>query len=436
MPSSTATVRVPTASSSARSCEISSSEPGKLLQRGLQRLAALEVEVVGRLVEDQDVGAGVHEDGQREPPPLAAREPVERLLGRLAAEQELAQQRARLVRLQPGRALGRLEHGARALGAQLLRVLGEQPDLDVVPAPQLARRQLARAGERVDQRRLAGAVGADQRHVLAALEPQLEVLEQRALADPQRAVLDLEDHAARALGRLEREAERLAVARVALDLARSCRASSRATAPGARACPRGSGRRSAPAARSRPPASRSPARAPARAPPAPCASACQVPLKNFARPRLELEHRGADRLQEPAVVRHEHDGGVERLQVALEPLQRLDVEVVGRLVEEQQVGVAGQRAGQRGARQLAAGEGLRGCGPGRSSRKPSPCSVALMRLAPVVAAGVLEPGLRGGVGVERGGRRCRPRPSRARARPGAPRARAGPWRRRARSRAG
>jgi hypothetical protein len=42
---------------------------------------------------------------------------------------------------------------------------------------------------------------------------QLEVLEQRALADLQRAVLDLEDHAPRPLGRLEGEPERLAIAK-------------------------------------------------------------------------------------------------------------------------------------------------------------------------------------------------------------------------------
>ena len=85
-----ATVRVPTASSSARSWVTSSSEPGKALQRVLERLAALEVEVVRRLVEDQHVGAGLHEDRQRQALALAAAEAVERLLGLLAAEQERA----------------------------------------------------------------------------------------------------------------------------------------------------------------------------------------------------------------------------------------------------------------------------------------------------------------------------------------------------------
>ncbi len=72
---------------------------------------------------------------------------------------------------------------------------------------------------------------------------------------------------------------------------------------------------------------------------------------------LHLQHRGADRLQEPAVVGDQDDGGVEVDQVALQPLQRGDVEMVGGLVEQQQVGLGGQRPGQRGAGQLAAGEG-------------------------------------------------------------------------------
>src|SRR5204863_5507439 len=61
------------------------------------------------------------------------------------------------------------------------------------------------------------AVRAHERHVLAPLEPQLEVLQQRPGTDLERAVLDLEDHAPRPLRRLEGEPQRLAVARVALD---------------------------------------------------------------------------------------------------------------------------------------------------------------------------------------------------------------------------
>ncbi len=43
---------------------------------------------------------------------------------------------------------------------------------------------------------------------------------------------------------------------------------------------------------------------------------------------------------------NEDHGGVEGLELALEPLDALDVQVVGRLVEEQQIGIAGERARQ------------------------------------------------------------------------------------------
>ena len=47
------------------------------LQRRLERLAALEVEVVRRLVEDEHVGARLDEHGEREPPALAAAQAVD-----------------------------------------------------------------------------------------------------------------------------------------------------------------------------------------------------------------------------------------------------------------------------------------------------------------------------------------------------------------------
>jgi hypothetical protein len=50
------------------------------------------------------------------------------------------------------------------------------------------------------------------------------------------------------------------------------------------------------------------------------------------------------------------DRRVELLELGLEPLERVDVEVVRRLVEEQQVGLRGERATERRARELAARE--------------------------------------------------------------------------------
>ena len=115
---------------------------------------------------------------------------------------------------------------------------------------------------------------------------------------------------------------------------------------------------------------------------------------------LELEHGGADRFEEPAVVRDEDDGGVDRRELLLEPLHRLHVEVVGRLVEQQQVGPAGERACERGAGELAAGEGLETAvevGVGEAEPAQDRGGV----VAPAVAAGVLEAGLRLAVAPER-----------------------------------
>ncbi|MDX6518293.1 MAG: hypothetical protein QOF50_1139 [Gaiellaceae bacterium] len=50
---------------------------------------------------------------------------------------------------------------------------------------------------------------------------------------------------------------------------------------------------------------------------------------------IELEHGVRDRLEEPAVVRDQDDRRVERLQLALEPFEARDVQVVRRLVEEE-----------------------------------------------------------------------------------------------------
>ena len=80
---------------------------------------------------------------------------------------------------------------------------------------------------------------------------------------------------------------------------------------------------------------------------------------------------------------------VEPLQLLLEPLEVLDVEVVRRLVEQQQVGVAGERARQRGACQLAAGEGSQRTVE-VALREAEPAQRRRRSVAPGVAARVLE----------------------------------------------
>ena len=85
----------------------------------------------------------------------------------------------------------------------------------------------------------------------------------------------------------------------------------------------------------------------------------------------------------------EDDGRVEGEQRLLQPLERLDVEVVRRLVEQQQVGLGGERAGERGARELAAGERLQRAVEVRVG-EPEAVDDGARALAPAVAAGGLE----------------------------------------------
>ena len=99
-------------------------------------------------------------------------------------------------------------------------------------------------------------------------------------------------------------------------------------------------------------------------------------------------------------MRHEDDGGVEGFELSLEPLEVLDVEVIRRLVEEEQVGAPGESPRERGARQLAARE--RAERPVEVVvREPEPANGGGSVVAPCPAAGVLEPRLSIGVQAKR-----------------------------------
>ena len=57
-------------------------------------------------------------------------------------------------------------------------MLGQKAELHVVTGAQLAGVEFDPTGKGLDQGRLAGPVWPDERHVLAALEPQLGPVEQ------------------------------------------------------------------------------------------------------------------------------------------------------------------------------------------------------------------------------------------------------------------
>ena len=100
-------------------------------------------------------------------------------------------------------------------------------------------------------------------------------------------------------------------------------------------------------------------------------------------------------------MRHQDDRGVETRQVLFEPLERLDVEVVRRLVEQEQIGIAGEHPPERRARQLAARERAERTVEIRVVAEPEPVERRQRPIAPAVAASVLEAGLGPGVAAER-----------------------------------
>ena len=82
----------------------------------------------------------------------------------------------------------------------------------------------------------------------------------------------------------------------------------------------------------------------------------------------------ADLVEEIAVVRDDHRRALPLAQIAFQPFDGGDVQVVGGLVQQQQVGIGEQQARQEGARALPAGEMLerqvivaRTKNPGRSA---------------------------------------------------------------------
>jgi hypothetical protein len=82
-----------------------------------------------------------------------------------------------------------------------------------------------------------------------------------------------------------------------------------------------------------------------------------VALERDALAAVELEDPAGDVVEEVAVVRDRDDGALVLGQEALEPRDRLGVEVVGRLVEEQQVRSGQEEPAERDAPPLSAGEG-------------------------------------------------------------------------------
>ena len=132
----------------------------------------------------------------------------------------------------------------------------------------------------------------------------------------------------------------------------------------------------------------------------------------------DLPGRGAHGVEEPAVVGHDEHRPAARGEVAREPVDALDVEVVGRLVEQQQLGGVEQQPRERDAPPLAARQRRdRGVEPGGEAAQRDAAEQAVEHAAKRGVAGPLVVGARADelVADRAGGRRARrPGPSSAR----------------------
>ncbi len=195
--------------------------PRVLLQVLLEPLDALGIEVVGRLVEEQEVGLLEQQLAQRHATPLAARQDrhvgvrrgavqgVHRLLelgveipraevvDLLLEDAHLGHERIE-VRLRIGHQLGDLvvpveqrlglghavlDVAQDVLGLVELRLLGEDADRVARAEHRVAVRRLVQAGHDLDQARLARAVGPDDADLGAGQEGQGDVVEDDLLAE-------------------------------------------------------------------------------------------------------------------------------------------------------------------------------------------------------------------------------------------------------------
>jgi hypothetical protein len=330
------------------------------LQRHGQRPAHLQVEVVGRLVQQQQVWPALDQRGEREARFLAARERPDRPLGALARKAEAAEEVAQPL-LALAAVQARHHPQRRLLGTQQLDlVLGEVADGDIARRDTLAGERRELAGERSHERRLAVAVGADHRHAIGAREGEFHAREDRAPGVAGVEPVQRHNALGLALGLLELEAvgvgghhrrdahHALQALQAALRLARLGGLGAKALDEGADAADlavlaRRGGELLLELERAR----LLVARIAAVVEPQPAAALGA---------RQDGERAVADPIEEVAVVRHDDQRAGVGAQPPLQPQDGVEVEVVGRLVEQQQVRGHDERAREIEAHAEAAGK--------------------------------------------------------------------------------
>ena len=326
-----------------------------LHQGARQRFGGDDVQVVGGLVEQQQVDRLQQQPRQRHAHALAAGQHAHRLVDVIRVEQEGAQQVADLLLLVGcRRGMHGLQHRESGIELPLL-VLREVGLAQAHRPPDRAGARLLRAGQGPHQRGLARAVLAHHGQPVVALHLQVDsrVHLQVAVAPGQPGAGQRHPAAARRIGQRQLDGRRLhgpLAARQLLQVADPALHQPRLGGGGAKA-------------------------ADERLDPfdlfllqlvrlgvgadllGPRPLEVGVAARIGAQPAVaDLQHALAAAVQELPVVGDHHEAAVAPRQEALQPFARRQVQVVGGLVEEQQVGAAQQHPSQRDPHLPAAGQ--------------------------------------------------------------------------------
>ena len=329
------------------------------LQGLLQNIFRPDVHMVGRLVERQQIVRLEHQLGHRQPGTLAAAEHGHALVDVFALEQERGQDVAQLRADVAHRdAVERIEDRG-LLVEDIFLILRIIADVHIVPHLRLAVERLELAHQHAHHRGLAFAVAAHEGHFFAAADHEIRAFEHRLLRIADHGVLHFKHHVAAARGGRELDVDGRKVFVVdldALDALELLHARLHLVALGGLVAEtldeflglfdhpllvqiRGFLLRDA--------------------------FLAQLHILGVRHlvivqmPQHHLHRAGGAIVEETAVVRDQHErAGKTLFQIVFQPLDRLDVEVVRGLVEQQHLGPAEQDLRQFDAHVPALGEGF------------------------------------------------------------------------------
>ena len=322
-------------------------------KRLLEDLLACDIEVVRWLVEEQKIALDQRDESQRHSTPLTTGEVTKLLLHVVSGEEEASEKAARLTERQRCSREDRVEHCARAVQPLLRLAIGGR--LDVVPEIDLPRERGQLSADRSQERRLTASIGTDDRDLLAAIEIEILTMEERRVESDRQAAKRQHTFSARAAAS-DVERNPLRVLR-ALDSLLLDPLELPLTVLGLTVF--------------------LPDLVPAdevlvlldrlflflerlqllRPLDLPGRSGGFVALAVHGdTPQRDLPCAVGDPIEEMPVVRHEQDGALEAEKLILEPLERAEIEVIRRLVEQQEVRGLEECPRQRSARFFSAAQ--------------------------------------------------------------------------------